>query len=484
MKEIPKAYSAKDHEDRIYKMWEQSGAFAPDPNPKKEPYSIMMPPPNATGTLHLGHATMLAIEDILIRFKRMQGFSTLYLPGTDHAAIATQSVVEKKLQSEGIKNPREELGREKLLQEIRKFVDVSKSTIRKQIRKMGTSCDWSRERYTFSDEMNVAVNELFRMMYEDGLIYRGGRIVNWDPKMQTTVADDELEYVEEKAPFYYFKYGPVVIGTARPETKFGDKVIVVHPKDKRYKHLIGQEFDVEWIEGTIRAKVIADECIDRELGTGAMTITPAHSVIDFELAQKYNLEHPQIIDFNGKILPEWSKSCGGLDLLTAREKVVEILEKKGLVDHIDENYVHNVSVNYRGKGIVEPQIMKQWFVDVNKPVILWKKKKCSIKEVLQDTVRSKMIHIIPDRFEKDYFHWIDNLRDWCISRQIWWGHRIPVWYCVGGEACKLECKNPIVSVNSVEKCPHCGTTKLRQDEDTLDTWFCAKLLKFSTFGGP
>ena len=477
MKEIPKTYSAKDHEDRIYKMWEQSGAFAPDLDPKKKPYSIMMPPPNATGTLHLGHATMLAIEDILIRFKRMQGFSALYLPGTDHAAIATQSVVEKKLQNEGMQNPRQELGRKKLLEEIRKFVDESKSTIRNQIRKMGTSCDWSRERYTFSDEMNTAVNELFRMMYEDGLIYRGGRIVNWDTKMQTTVADDELEYVEEKAPFYYFKYGPVVIGTARPETKFGDKVIVVHPKDKRYKNLIGKEFDVEWIEGKIRAKVIADECIDMDLGTGAMTITPAHSLIDFELSQKYALEAPQIIDFDGKIRPEWSKACGGMDILAARKKVVEILEKKGLVDHIDENYVHNVSVNYRGKGVVEPQIMKQWFVDVNKAVIDWKKKKRSIKEVLQDTVRSKMIRIIPDRFERIYFHWIDNLRDWCISRQIWWGHRIPVWHCT-------KCSNSFFSPTTVQKCKHCKAPNISQDPDTLDTWFSSQLWTFSTLGWP
>lgn len=468
MKEIPKAYSAKDHEDSLYKMWEDSGAFEPDPDPKKEPYSIMMPPPNATGTLHLGHATMLAIEDILIRFKRMQGYAALYLPGTDHAAIATQSVVEKKLQEGGMKNPRQELGREGLLEEIRKFVDISKGTIRNQVRKMGTSCDWSRERYTFSDDMNTAVNELFRMMYEDGLIYRGGRIVNWDPKMQTTVADDELEYVEEKAPFYYFKYGPVVIGTARPETKFGDKVIVVHPKDKRYKDLIGKEFDVEWIEGTIRAKVIADECIDVELGTGAMTITPAHSQVDFDLAQKYDLESPQIIDLEGKILPEWSKSCGGMSINDARKKVVEILEKKGLVDHVDEDYVHNVAVSYRGKGTVEPQIMKQWFVDVNKPAIDWKGKQLSIKEVLQDVVRSGMIRIVPDRFDKIYFHWIDNLRDWCISRQIWWGHRIPVWY--KGEEMKVQAENP-----------GAGWT---QDEDTLDTWFSSQLWTFSTLGWP
>lgn len=468
MKDLPKAYNAKDFEAQLYEMWEKSGAFAPDPDPKKEPYSIMLPPPNATGTLHLGHATMLALQDILIRFKRMQGYSTLWLPGTDHAAIATQSVVEKKLQAGGMKHPRQELGREGLLAEIRKFVEVSKDTIRNQMRKMGASVDWSRERYTFSDELNHSVNTLFQMMYEDGLIYRGDRIVSWDPKMQTTVADDELEYEEEKTPFYYFKYGPVVISTARPETKFGDKVIVVHPDDERYKHLVGKEFDVEWIEGTIRATVITDECIDMNLGTGAMTITPAHSMVDFEIAQKHKLEKPQIIDLFGKIKPEWSKTCAGLSTKDARKKVVEILQEKGLVDHIDENYMHNIAVNYRGKGIVEPQILKQWFVDVNKPVLGWKGKKLSIKEVLQDVVREKMVRIIPDRFEKTYFHWIDNLRDWCISRQIWWGHRIPVWY--KGE-----------EVTASETSPGEGWT---QDEDTLDTWFSSGLWTFSTLGWP
>ena len=320
MKEIPKAYEAKQVEDRLYKEWEASGAFAPSSDQNKKPYSIMMPPPNATGTLHLGHATMLAIEDILIRFKRMQGFAALYLPGTDHAAIATQSVVEAKLQKQGMAHPRETLGREGLLAEIRTFVEESKDTIRNQIRKMGASCDWSRERYTFSEEMNHAVSTLFTMMYEDGLIYRGGRIVNWDPAMQTTVADDELEYIEEKANFYYFQYGPVVIGTARPETKFGDKVIVVHPEDERYKHLIGQTFEVEWIDGKLTATVLADEHMDMELGTGAMTITPAHSMVDFDIAQKHKLESPQIIDLNGNIRADVSPSCGGLSTKAARKK--------------------------------------------------------------------------------------------------------------------------------------------------------------------
>jgi valyl-tRNA synthetase len=468
MTQIPTTYNAGDYEDQIYKTWEKSGAFAPDPDPKKKPYSIMMPPPNATGMLHIGHAAMLAIEDILIRYKRMQGFSALWLPGTDHAAIATQSVVEKRLQDGGMKNPRKELGREALLDKIREFIAESQDTIRNQIRKMGTSCDWDRERYTFSDEMNHSVNELFKMMYEDGLIYRGGRIVNWDPKMQSTVSDDELEYTEEKAKFYYFQYGPVVIGTARPETKFLDKVIVVHPDDKRYKDLHGKEFELEWIEGTVKAKVIADECIDPEMGTGAMTITPGHSLVDFELAQKHGLDVDQIIDLEGKIRPEVSKKFGGMPIEEAREKIVKLLDKKGLLVKVDEDYLHNIAISYRGKGTVEPQVMKQWFVDVNKKAVDWKGKKLSLKEVMQDTVNSEMINIVPDRFNKIYFHWIDNLRDWCISRQLWWGHRIPVWY--KGDEVKVATESP--------------GKDWTQDEDTLDTWFSSGLWTFSTLGWP
>jgi valyl-tRNA synthetase len=472
MTQLPTAYNAQDYEDELYKMWEESGVFAPDEDPNKEPYSIMMPPPNATGTLHLGHATMLAIEDILIRFKRMQGYATLWLPGTDHAAIATQSVVEKKLQDAGMAKPREELGREGLLEEIRKFVAGSQSTIKNQIRRMGASCDWSRERYTFSDEMSNSVNALFEMMYEDGLIYRGGRMVNWDPKMQSTVSDDELEYVEEKTKFYYFQYGPVVIGTARPETKFLDKVIVVHPDDERYKDLHGQEFELEWIEGKIKARVIADECIDPEMGTGAMTITPAHSMVDFELAEKHGLSVDPIIDLEGRIRPEVSEQFGGMPIEEARAKIVELLDQKGLLVKVDEDYIHNIAVNYRGKGVVEPQVMKQWFVDVNKQAVDWKGKTLSLKEVMQDVVRSEMIRIVPDRFEKVYFHWIDNLRDWCISRQIWWGHRIPVWYKGGPDS------------DEVKVGTHCPGEGWVQDEDTLDTWFSSGLWTFSTLGWP
>lgn len=494
MKEIDKAYEPQKHEEAIYKKWEEEGSFHAEVDPKKKPYTIAMPPPNATGTLHLGHATMLAIQDILIRQKRMQGHSSLWVPGTDHAAIATQSVVEKKLQDEGVQNPRQELGREKLLEEIRNFVTDSKDTIRNQIRKMGASCDWQREKYTLDEELNHAVNTFFERMHKDGLIYHGDRIVNWDPNMQTTVADDELEHKEETTKFYYFQYGPVVIGTARPETKFADKIIVVHPDDKRYKDLHGKEFEFEWINGPIKGRIITDECIDMEMGTGAMTITPAHAHVDFELAEKHDLERPQVIDFDGKLL-SIAEEFEGMSIEEARDKVVEKLDKKGLLVKIDENYVHNIAVNYRGKGVVEPQIMKQWFIDVNKQVIDWKGAKLSIKEVLQDVVRSEMITILPDRFEKTYFHWIDNLRDWCISRQIWWGHRIPMWYKVSEEDKKKWDEHPDSSsylLQSMgltiedtvygESAPKEG--HWIQDPDTLDTWFSSALWTFSTLGWP
>ncbi|MDP4008086.1 MAG: valine--tRNA ligase [Candidatus Peregrinibacteria bacterium] len=496
--ELEKSYDAKKFEDSIYKQWEDSWAFTPKIDPAKKPFVISMPPPNATGQLHLGHATMLALQDIMVRFHRMKGDPTLWLPGTDHAAIATQSVVERKLQDEGIQNPRTELGREKLLEEIQKFVDISKDNIKNQTRKMGSSCDWSREKYTMDPELADAVYTVFKYMKEDGLIYRGYRSVNWDPNMQTTVADDEIERVNEKSKFYYFKYGPFTIGTARPETKFADKIVVVHPDDKRYQQYIGQEFEIEWINGLVKCRVIADECVDPEFGTGAMTITPAHSLIDFELSQKHEgIEVLQIIGFDGKM----NDLCGdfvGMDIYECREAVVEKLDKKGLLVRIDNEYEHELAVNYRGKGVIEPQVMRQWFIDVNKKAIDWKGQKLSLKEVMQDTVKSKMINIIPDRFEKTYFHWIDNLRDWCISRQIWWGHRIPMWYELTKEQYDAYMAHPNQSsyLLDVIKVEDEGTFSLTQptensdtefsvqDPDTLDTWFSAALWTFSTLGWP
>ncbi len=463
-KELPKAYIPASYEDNIYQLWEQSGFFNPD-NLKKtsKTFTISMPPPNATGILHLGHASTMAYEDLMIRYKRLQGYQTLWLPGTDHAAIATQTKVEKILADEG--TDRHTLGRVKFLSRVKKYVAESQDTIRNQIRKMGASCDWSRERYTFDDGLSHAVNQAFIKMYKDGLIYRGNRIVNWCPRCASTLADDEVEYKEQKSPFYYFKYGPVVIGTARPETKFSDKVIIVHPKDKRYKNIIGKEFDVEWINGKIKAKVIADPIADMEMGSGAMTITPAHSFADFELAQKHNLEIEQIIDKDGK-LTSAAGDMAGLPVKDARQKVVEILKKKDLVEKIDENYVHNLSVCYRCGTAIEPLTSEQWFVAVDKKIPGRNK---TLKQLSTEVVKKGDIEILPDRFKKTYYHWMNNLHDWCISRQIWWGHRIPVWY--KGNKIKV----------SLDK-PTGGGWK--QDPDTLDTWFSSSLWTFSTLGWP
>ncbi|MDD3897168.1 MAG: valine--tRNA ligase [Candidatus Peribacteraceae bacterium] len=485
---LPKAYDPKAVEDGIYAMWEQSGAFKADTASKKEPFTISMPPPNATGQLHLGHAVMLALEDIFIRFARMQGKEALWVPGTDHAAIATESVVIKKIQQEEkIPDPRAKLGREELIRRIADFVGKSQDTIRSQIRKMGASCDWSRERYTFDPALNRCVNEVFVKMYKDGLIYRGHRIVNWDPKMQTTVADDEIEYVEETVPFYTFQYGPFQISTARPETKFGDKYVVVHPDDKRYKqYKDGEQFECEWIGGKIKATIIKDKVIDMEFGTGCMTITPWHDPVDFDLAERHKLDKEQIIDFEGKLLPI-AGEFAGMSIEEARPKIVEKLKEKGLFVKIEENYVHRVAVSYRGKGKIEPQIKEQWFIDVNKPVVPWKKKNMSLKEVMQDVIRSKEIEIIPDRFEKVYFHWIDNLRDWCISRQIWWGHRVPVYYCkkcteiVNGK--EVPMRLLYIGSEPFEVHEACGSP-VTQDPDTLDTWFSSGLWTWSTLIDP
>ncbi len=466
---LDKAYDPKAVEDRIYTMWEDSGAFVADATSKKEPFTISLPPPNATGQLHLGHAVMLALEDIFIRFARMNGKEALWVPGTDHAAIATENVVIKKLKSEGMKDPRKELGREKLVAKIAEFVDQSQNTIRSQVRKMGSSCDWSRERYTFEPALNRIVNEVFAKMHQDGLIYRGHRIVNWDPKLQTTVSDDELEYVKETVPFYTFRYGPFEISTARPETKFGDKYVVMHPDDERYaqyKH--GDTFDAEWINGPVRATVIKDPAVDPTFGTGVMTITPWHDKIDFDIAERHGLEKEQVIGYDGTLLAV-AGEFEGRKIEDARPLIVQKLQDKGLVVAVKEGYVHNKAVNSRGGGVIEPQIKLQWFVDVNKPAVAWKGQTLSLKEVMHSVVHHGDIQIIPERFEKTYFRWIDNLRDWCISRQIWWGHRIPVWY--RGDETYVGAKAP-------------EGAGWEQDPDTLDTWFSAGLWTWSTLVDP
>ncbi|MCH7604925.1 valine--tRNA ligase [Patescibacteria group bacterium] len=471
-KELPKSYDPKATEQKIYKLWEKSGFFNPDNCIKKgvtkknaDTFSIILPPPNVTGRLHMGHAAMLAVEDIMIRYNRMKGRRTLWLPGTDHAAIATQSKVENDIYKKERKT-RHDLGRTKFLKMVEQFARDSHDIITHQLKKMGSSLDWSREAFTLDSKRNLAVRTAFKRMYDEGLIYRGVRIVNWDPKMQTTVSDDEIEWKEEKANFYYLKYGPFTIGTARPETKFGDKYVVMHPKDKRYRqYKPGQEIEVEWMNGKITATVIKDEAVDMEFGTGVMTITPWHDAADFEIAERHNLDKEQIVDERGKLLPI-AKEFSGLHISKARPAIVEKLKEKGLLEKIDENYMHRIATNSRGGGLIEPQILLQWFIDVNKKI---PGRNVSLKELMRNAVEKKDIKILPERFEKIYYHWIDNLRDWCISRQLWYGHQIPVWY-----------RNKEV---------YCGITPPRtrgwkQDPDTLDTWFSSGLWTFSTLGWP
>jgi valyl-tRNA synthetase len=481
MKEIEKAYEAKKYEDDIYKKWEESGAFTPKIIKGKKPFVISMPPPNATGVLHLGHAEMLAIEDMMVRFKRMQGYPSLWLPGTDHASIATQNKVEKIIAEEG--ETRHTMGRERFLQRVNGFVKESRHIIRNQIRKMGSSCDWSRERYTLDDGLVRAVQEVFVKMYEDGLIYRGNRIVNWCTRCSSTLADDEVVFKEEKTRFYYIKYGPVIIGTARPETKFLDKIIVAHPDDKRYKKYFGKNFRLPWIEGDIDATFIADKSADPDFGSGAMTLTPAHDFIDFEIARKRKLEIVQIIGPDGNFTDVVGPRFAGKNARDSRPEIVRILEEKDLLDRVEDNYVHNLSVCYRCGTPIEPLVSSQWFIDVNKPVFKGGGKSKSLKQKAIEVVKKGEIEIIPERFNKIYFNWMNDLRDWCISRQIWFGHRIPVWYCAGNEG-KPACPQPIVQAKRPERCPHCRCGNLRQDPDTLDTWFSSGLWTFSTLGWP
>ncbi len=474
--EIPKAYLPKNYEDQIYNKWESSGYFNPDvlqknkiTNKKAKSFTIILPPPNVTGQLHLGHASMLAYEDLMIRYHRLKGEKTLWVPGTDHAAIATQTKVEKIIAREGTN--RHKLGREKFLERVRRYVDESKDTIHTQIRKMGSSLDWSRERYTLDPDTSQAVKLVFKKMYEDGLIYRGYRIVNWCPRCHSTLADDEVEYKEQEGKFYYIKYGPVTIATTRPETKIGDTGLAVHPEDKRYKHLIGKTIDVPLGKINIKVKVFAAPEVDPNFGTGAIGVTPAHSSIDYEWAQKNKLAVIKIIDENGKMTSA-AGPYSGLDTTTAREKLIQDLKKAGLIEKI-ENIKNNISLCYRCNTIIEPLTSEQWFINVNKKFKLKSSKikglkydqEISLKELALQVVKSGQIKILPKRFEKTYFHWMENLHDWCISRQIWWGHRIPVWY-KGHEI-------------------YVGTTPpndegWKQDEDTLDTWFSSALWTFST----
>lgn len=478
--ELPKAYDASAVEDEIYAAWERSGVFHPEnlPDQSGDPYCIVMPPPNRTGTLHMGHATMLAIEDLLIRFHRMRGKRALWIPGTDHAAIATQVKVEQLLVKQGMKDPRKELGREKFVEKVVEFAEESASTIRNQVRKMGSSCDWSREKYTLDDERNRAVNRMFQMMVEDGVIERGYRVVNWDPQFQTTLSDDEVlskEVTAKLLTFTYDKDFPIAISTTRPETKFGDTAVAVHPSDERYAQYVGKIFTPTFCGKQLSIKVIADEAVDPAFGTGALGVTPAHSMIDADMAGRHSLPTVIVIGPDGRLLPEAGEEFMGLTVIEAREKIQQMLAEQGVLKSVEE-IPQNLPIAERGGAPVEQLPMRQWFIRVNKPFALrqdtlgkWKKgEQVTLKESMIEAVQSGQTRIVPDRFDKTYFHWINNLRDWCISRQIWFGHRIPVWY--NGEDWRVSDVSP-------------GEGWV-QDPDTLDTWFSAGMWTFSTLGWP
>ncbi len=481
-----KPYDPASTEDRIYKLWQESGFFNPDTLPPRnqqgQPFSIVLPPPNVTGTLHMGHAAMLAIEDIMIRYKRMQGYKTLWLPGTDHAAIATQSKVEKEIEKKEGKR-RHDLGREELLKRVNAFAQESHDTIVNQVRKMGASIDWSREAFTLDDKRNFAVRTAFKAMHDLGLIYRGHRIINWDPKGQTTISDDEIVYEERKAKLYTFKYTkdfPISIATTRPETKVGDVAVAVHPDDVRYKKYIGSEYKVDFAGAQLTIKIVGDAEVDKEFGTGAVGVTPAHSFVDAEIAKRHDLPSIQVIDEFAKMMPN-TGIVAGLKVAPAREAVIKWLEEHSLIEKT-EDITQNIATAERTGGVIEPLPKLQWFIAVNKPFKIphsaipgiKQGQEVTLKQIMHQAVESGAIKIIPERFEKTYYHWIDNLRDWCISRQIWYGHRIPVWY-KGNQKSEQEI---YVGIEAPE-----GEGWI-QDEDTLDTWFSSGLWTFSTLGWP
>ncbi len=470
---LDKHWEARNHEAAIYSRWEDSGAFVADPSSDKPAFTIAMPPPNATGTLHLGHSIMLAIEDAMTRWRRMAGDEALWVPGTDHAAIATESVVIQRLQKAGMADPRGELGRAELVRRIAAFVEESRATIRSQIRAMGSSCDWSRERYTMDPALNRCVNEVFARMFRDGLIYRGPRIVNWDPHLQTTVSDDEIYHETRRAKFYTLRYGPFLVGTSRPETKLGDTAVAVHPDDERFREHVGKTYEVPWPKGpTITVKVVADESVDPEFGTGCLGVTPAHSAIDFEIAERHGLPVIQIIGEDGRMTDAAGAHYAGMTVRECRDAFAAELEAAGLLAEV-KDYDQQISLCYRSKKPVEPLPKEQWFIDVNKAAVAWKGGKRSLKEVMRDAVESGDIAILPEHEQRKYFHWIDNLRDWCISRQIWWGHRIPVW--TRGDETFVGHGTPP---------GHEAGDGWSQDEDTLDTWFSSALWTWSTLVDP
>jgi len=465
-KELEKTYDPKRIEDRLYKKWEEKGYFHAEPDKSKKPFTIVMPPPNITGQLHMGHAFDNTLQDILIRFKRMQGYCTLWQPGTDHASISTEVKIINALKAEGIE--KQDLGREGFLERAWKWRDEYGTRIVTQLKKMGVSADWDRERFTMDQGCSEAVKEVFIKLYKEGYIYKGSRIINWCPVCQTSLSDAEVEHEEQEGHFWHINYPIkdsdrfVEIATTRPETMLGDTALAVHPDDERYKDLIGKTAILPLVGREI--PIVADEYVDKEFGTGVVKITPAHDPNDFEVGKRHNLPEINIMNDDATINENGGKYAG-MDRYEARKVIVKELEEQGLLVKI-ESHVHNVGTHDRCKTVVEPLIKPQWFVameELAKPAI--------------NAIKTGELKFVPERFDKTYLHWLENIRDWCISRQLWWGHRIPAYYC-------QDCGEVVVAGEAPDKCPKCGSTNLKQDEDVLDTWFSSALWPFSTLGWP
>jgi len=465
-KELAKIYDSREVEDRIYKTWLDGRYFHAKCEMDKETYTIVIPPPNITGQLHMGHALDNTLQDILIRFKRMQGFDTLWLPGTDHASIATEAKIVEAMRKEGI--TKEDIGRDGFLERAWKWKEQYGGRIIEQLKKMGSSCDWERERFTLDEGCSEAVKEVFISLYEKGLIYRGERIINWCPHCLTSISDAEVEYEEQAGHFWHIRYplcdgsGYLELATTRPETLLGDTAVAVNPNDERYKHLVGKMLDLPIVHRQI--PIVADEYVEMDFGTGVVKITPAHDPNDFEVGLRHNLPVINVMTDDAKIIDDYPKYAG-MDRYEARKAIVADLESEGALVKI-EDYNHNVGTCYRCGTTVEPRISKQWFVKM-KP----------LATPAIDAVKNGETKFVPQRFEKVYFHWLENIRDWCISRQLWWGHRIPAWYCA-------DCGEITVSKTEPTVCSKCGGKNIEQDPDTLDTWFSSALWPFSTLGWP
>ena len=456
---MDKVYDHTKVEESLYKEWEEKGYFKPEINPEGEPYTIILPPPNANGALHFGHA-MFVIEDILTRYHRMKGRAALWLPGADHAGIETQFVFEKKLKEQG--KSRLDFSQEELFGMISKYVDENRGGIENQLRRLGFSLDWARERYTLDPEIVSLVHSTFKRMYDDGLVYRDYRLVNYCTFDGTSFSDLEVVHEERERPLYYIKYGPLVLATTRPETKFGDTAVAVNPKDERYKQYVGQDIEIETVLGKAKIKVIADEMVDMEFGTGVVKITPAHDFNDFETGKRHGLAMKQVIGFDGKMNDHAGK-FSGMYIKEARKAIIEEMQSKGLIEKIDEKYVTNLNLCYKCKNVLEPLPLEQWFVKV-KP----------LAEKAIAVVREKKVKITPRSFESQYFTWLENLRDWNISRQIVWGIRIPAFLC------KKCSKWTVTEGKTPEKCSNCDSKELDQDTDTFDTWFSSSQWPYVT----